>query len=196
MADNISQISTLATETADATATAAQVLAGAKAYAKGVPVVGTMPNNGGPSTAIAAGRLKDGYTTGGVIANLVAGNIKSGVTIGGIAGALSGLAANTNPACTTINSVALPSYTRTMADEIVAVAIKWNSYIGFWIVGAMAVYRGSGYDSSIYNITTSMSLSCGMYRYTLTNNRKTLTISTDGSTPTVDCIYIITKSAF
>lgn len=91
MADNIGQISTLATETADATATAAQVLAGAKAYAKGVPVVGAMPNNGGPSTAIAAGKLKAGYTTGGAITNLAAGNIKKGVAIGGIIGALSTL---------------------------------------------------------------------------------------------------------
>ena len=70
MADNINQISTLAADTADATATAAQILAGAKAYVKGSPVVGTMPNNGGPSTAIAAGSLKAGYTTGGIIDSL------------------------------------------------------------------------------------------------------------------------------
>lgn len=89
MADNISQISTLAADTADATATAAQILAGAKAYVKGSPVVGTMPNNGGPSTAIAAGKLKAGYTEGGDIANLSAGNIKEGITIGGIRGNLS-----------------------------------------------------------------------------------------------------------
>lgn len=88
MADNISQISTLATDTADATATAAQILSGAKAYVKGLPVVGTMPNNGGANAAISSGSLKAGYTSGGAIANLSAGNIKSGVSIGGIVGNL------------------------------------------------------------------------------------------------------------
>lgn len=88
MADNISQISTLATETADATATAAQILTGAKAYVKGSRVVGTMPNNGGPSAAIVDGSLKAGYTSGGAIAGLVASNIKQGVNICGIAGDL------------------------------------------------------------------------------------------------------------
>lgn len=86
MADNISQISTLATETADATATAAQILSGKRAYVKGSPVVGTMPNNGGVSAAISNGSLKAGYTTGGDIANLTAGNIKQGINIGGIVG--------------------------------------------------------------------------------------------------------------
>ncbi len=86
MADNIGQISTLATETADATATAAQILSGKRAYVKGSPVVGTMPNNGGPSTAISNGSLKAGYTTGGDIANLAAVNIKQGINIGGIVG--------------------------------------------------------------------------------------------------------------
>ena len=76
MADNISQISTLATETADATAIAAQILSGKRAYVKGAPVVGTMPNNGGGSAAISSGSLKAGYTSGGAIANLVASNVK------------------------------------------------------------------------------------------------------------------------
>ncbi len=88
MADNIGQISTLATETADATATAAQILSGKRAYAKGSPVLGTMPNNGGVSAAISSGSLKAGYTTGGSIANLVAGNIKQSVNIGGVVGNL------------------------------------------------------------------------------------------------------------
>lgn len=89
MADNIGQISTLATETADATATAAQILSGKRAYVKGSPVVGTMPNNGGPSAAISSGSLRAGYTTGGSITNLLASNIKKGVVIGGIVGQLS-----------------------------------------------------------------------------------------------------------
>ena len=86
MADNISQISTLAVDTADATATAAQILTGKRAYVKGAPVVGTMPNNGGVSAAISSGSLKAGYTTGGAIANLVASNVKQGVNIGGVTG--------------------------------------------------------------------------------------------------------------
>ena len=88
MADNISQISTLAVDTADATATAAQILTGKRAYVKGAPVVGTMPNNGGVSAAISSGSLKAGYTTGGAIANLVASNVKKGVNIGGVVGNL------------------------------------------------------------------------------------------------------------
>ena len=88
MANNIGRISTLAVDTADATATAAQILSGKRAYVKGAPVVGTMPNNGGVSAAISSGSLKAGYTTGGAIANLTAGNIKSGVNIGGIIGSL------------------------------------------------------------------------------------------------------------
>lgn len=86
MASNIGRISTLATETADATATAAQILSGKRAYVKGSPVVGTMPNNGGPSTAISNGSLKAGYTSGGAIANLVAENVRQGVSVGGIIG--------------------------------------------------------------------------------------------------------------
>lgn len=88
MADNINQISTLAADTADATATAAKILVGAKAYVKGLPVMGTMPNNGGPSTAIAAGSLKAGYTSGGAIVNLVAENILADVNIGSVVGKL------------------------------------------------------------------------------------------------------------
>ena len=79
MADNISQISTLAVDTAYATATAAQILSCKRAYVKGAPVVGTMPNNGGVSAAISSGSLKAGYTTGGSITNLLASNVKKGV---------------------------------------------------------------------------------------------------------------------
>ena len=117
MADNIGQISTLATETADATATAAQILSGKRAYVKGSPVVGTMPNNGGPSTAISNGSLKAGYTTGGDIANLTAGNIKQGINIGGIVGSLEYFPSNPSVDSTLVPMMSSP-YAATYSRKI------------------------------------------------------------------------------
>lgn len=49
-------------------------------------ITGTMPNNGDVSDAIESGRLKAGFTSGGIIENLTAENIKKDVVIGGITG--------------------------------------------------------------------------------------------------------------
>jgi|LSQX01.3.fsa_nt_gb hypothetical protein len=78
--------------TADATATASQILSGKTAYVKGNKITGTMPNNGAkiitPSTvnqAIPAGyHSGSGYVQGS--ANLKPENIKSGVNIFGVIG--------------------------------------------------------------------------------------------------------------
>lgn len=71
MAENIEDIVTLENGTDDATATAEQILLDMKAYVKGLPVIGTMPNNGAVSGALNCGgsyKIPKGYHDGnGVI---------------------------------------------------------------------------------------------------------------------------------
>lgn len=71
MAENIEEIVTLENGTEDATATAEQILLDMKAYVKGLPVIGTMPNNGAVSGALNCGgsyKIPKGYHDGnGVI---------------------------------------------------------------------------------------------------------------------------------
>lgn len=71
MAKNIEEIVTLENGTEDATATAEQILLDMKAYVKGLPVIGTMPNNGAVSGALNCGgsyKIPKGYHDGnGVI---------------------------------------------------------------------------------------------------------------------------------
>lgn len=154
MADNIGQISTLATETADATATAAQILSGKRAYVKGSPVVGTMPNNGGVSAAISNGSLKAGYTTGGDIANLAAGNVKKGVNIGGIVGGLIDWSPlNIKQLRTNINAV----------GTIVATAP--GKLIGFYIYLASNTSE-SEYTYDDYHVQCIIDLAYALGRYT------------------------------
>lgn len=72
--------------TKDCTADASKILDGYTAGVGKEIVTGTMADNGDVSTAIANGVLKEGYTSGGTIANLEEGNIKDGVTIAGKTG--------------------------------------------------------------------------------------------------------------
>jgi hypothetical protein len=96
MATNINAIET--DKTGDATAIASNVLLGKTAYAKGVKLVGTMPNygtkNGTITTQGGSINILAGYTSGGTIsaffANLVAENIKDGVNVGGVVGNFNG----------------------------------------------------------------------------------------------------------
>lgn len=87
-------------DTADASAAAANILTGKKAYGASGAIDGSMANNGSTSGTIStkAGTVTvpAGYTSGGTVsissteqAKIIASNIKSGVTILGQAGSLS-----------------------------------------------------------------------------------------------------------
>lgn len=86
-------------DTADASAAAANILTGKKAYGASGAIDGSMANNGSTSGTIStkAGTVTvpAGYTTGGTVsissteqAKIIASNIKNGVTILGQAGGL------------------------------------------------------------------------------------------------------------
>lgn len=90
--------STLDSDTQDATAAVAEVLADKTAYARGAKLTGTMPNrgavNGTISTKAGQYAIQQGYHDGsGKVsiasteqAKLIPGNIKQGVTVLGVAG--------------------------------------------------------------------------------------------------------------
>ena len=179
MADNISQISTLAADTADATATAAQILTGKRAYVKGAPVVGTMPNNGGVSAAISSGLLKAGYTTGGVIANLRADNVKQGINIGGVVGSYSGTT------ITLPNDIAVYNALKDYHAKTTNSTWPWTVYAnvysenrggthsiaaGIYIVrfGSISSITGSGITSYIFESNTSASVGIVLAPYATT----------------------------
>lgn len=94
--------STLDSDTQDATATAAEILATKTAYARGSKLTGTMPNRGAVTGSITTKAqqytIPNGYHDGsGKVsiasaeqAKIIANNIRQGITILGVEGTMSG----------------------------------------------------------------------------------------------------------
>ena len=95
-------LSTLDSDTTDATALVAEILSGRTAYARGSKLTGTMPNNGSVyrtfSTIEDSYTIAQGYHDGGGLvdlspvecAKMIPGNIKVGVSLFGVTGNYSG----------------------------------------------------------------------------------------------------------
>ena len=97
--------------TKDCTADPSKILDGYTAGVGKEIIEGTMQNNGSVNNAISNGVLKEGYTSGGTIANLIASNIANGVDICGVIGTFTGgiTGVGTVSATSSSKSVSLPS---------------------------------------------------------------------------------------
>lgn len=128
-------------DTSDATAQVAEILNTKTAYANGVKLTGTMPNNGAVTGTIStkAGQytVPQGYHDGsgkvGISsteqAKIIAGNIKSGVSILGVTGSYSGEAvsveSNKNATPTTAQQVITPSSGYDYLAQVTIAAIPY-----------------------------------------------------------------------